>query len=230
MRMSPARSSHDPAPRTDLLKNAETQVVEKIKTMLREKKDIREAVVEKMAAWRTKVNWRIPGSEERVMFELVAEETQDGRSFTQITEEETEKKGMREHHLGQEWLLHAMLLDRGIKDDVPEWINLKSTEMTGRRWYSIKKAFRRVKKPEDWRKPKNAGKDWASKVEWYWLEELDAKALSLQNQGIEAVDEEVRERLRRRAIQERALVGGSSGVLGADSSVTPDVPPLPGGG
>ena len=87
--------------------------------------------------------------------------------------------------------------------------------MLGRRLYGIKKAFRHVHKPEDWiqpvddeekkKKKKKKKKNWKSRVEWHWVEELDIRAIREREEGIEEVDKEVGDRMRKRSQSARGI-------------------------
>ena len=56
---------------------------------------------------------------------------------------------------------HLVLTDEQI-----DLVNLVSTEYLARRAYGVELAFSQCKTEADWRKPKNAGKDWVSKVDF----------------------------------------------------------------
>eukprot|EP00959_Pyramimonas_sp_CCMP1952_P167698 3504918-Pyramimonas_sp.AAC.1 len=92
-----------------------------------------------------------------------------------------------------------------------EFVNSQATEITCLRLYSIFKAYELVEQESDWRRPKSAnGGKWKSKVNWAYAEEF----LDLGNQdtpGVGAADDEVAERLKRKAAITKHLGGLGEG-------------------
>jgi len=111
----------------------------------------------------------------------------------------------------------AMVLDRMMSaGDHDSLINSQAAELTCLRLYSIWKAYERVQCRADWQRPKsqNNGK-WKSKVDWSLAEEylrLDGDPDS-ENRG---ADEEVLEKLRRRAVLNKHLNQSREGTGSAD--------------
>eukprot|EP00959_Pyramimonas_sp_CCMP1952_P432302 9052974-Pyramimonas_sp.AAC.1 len=78
-------------------------------------------------------------------------------------------------------------------------INSRAAELTCLRLYSIFKAYRDVEVESDWKRPKNTnGGKWNIKVNWSYGEEF-LKMQDGSRPSAEAVDDEVAERLRKRA-------------------------------
>ena len=67
------------------------------------------------------------------------------------------------------------------------------------RLYSVLKAYQDVETESDWKRPKNTnGARWKSKVNWSYGEEF-LKINDGSHTSVEAADDEVAERLRKRA-------------------------------
>ena len=84
------------------------------------------------------------------------------------------------------------------------------------RLYSIWKAYERVQCRTDWQRPKqqNGGK-WKSKVDWSLAEEYLRLDGDRDSENLKA-DEEVLEKLKRRATLNKHLSQGGGGGGGAD--------------
>jgi hypothetical protein len=190
------------------------EVDEMINRIQESNADMKVQACRKLRAYKPDVRWSLGGAKERALPACVEENCCDGGSFTVNTEKRVEQLGMRGHHLGEEWLLHAMILDRGIRDPLEEWINLKSSEITARRWYAIKKSLRRCSCRSDWQAPKNPPKSWKSKAEWFWIDEIDVRNLEKQDHGIPSVDMEAEDRMRSRGARNRGIEGAMGGSAG----------------
>ena len=111
----------------------------------------------------------------------------------------------------------ALVLDRMMSQGrYDELINSQAAEVTCLRLYSIWKAYERVQCKGDWQRPKaQHGGKWRSKVDWSLAEEylrLDGDPSS-ENRG---ADDEVLEKLRRRAILNKHLGEVRSGQPAGD--------------
>ena len=120
------------------------------------------------------------------------------------------RKELRGNHLAEEMLSMALLVDRAVMESNDDWINHKSTEIALRRLYGLERAFGPVRTVADWKPSKNSGGKWRSKVQFHLMDEIDVGAMDPDNIGIEAVDKEVRERLK-----DKALLAKSLGNLGS---------------
>ena len=123
------------------------------------------------------------------------------------------RKELAGNHLADEMVMLAMMIDRALVESPAEWINYKTTEMAFRRLYGLERAFEPVKSLHDWKPPKNPSKQWRSKMLLNVMDEIDVGSMDPEGHGIEAVDKEVRERLK-----DRALLAKSLGHLGSASS------------
>ena len=78
--------------------------------------------------------------------------------------------------------------------------------MVCRRIYGLKRAFRDVHGPQDWRQPKGpSGAKWRSKVRWDLAQEIDWRALEADDEDIPEVEKELQGKLRDKAMAHRYL-------------------------
>ena len=169
-------------------------------------KDIRACVLEKLKGYQETVEWSLPaGARARVAPGLLARVYRGGRNYEQYVSDQIKRRGLESNHLGSEWMMLAILIDRAVVEGGQAWINLKSTEMALRRLYGIERALENVRCEADWRQPKGGQKGWRTKVQYHVLEQIDVGGLDKDGIGIEAVDREVRERLKEKALLSKAL-------------------------
>ena len=89
------------------------------------------------------------------------------------------EKFLLEHSLGTCTVAKAMVdamacIDRLLLEDRPPGlINLVSLEHLARKAYAIETAFEKCYLASDWQRPKNAGKEWSSKVDWDLMARID---------------------------------------------------------
>ena len=98
-----------------------------------------------------------------------------------------------------------MVLDRMLENG-EDLVNNQSAELVCRRLYAIFKAYEKVTKLEDWQRPKNqSGNKWPSKVDWV----LGDMYFTVDSDMFEvpAADDEVQEKLKRRALFNKHLSG-----------------------
>ncbi len=86
-----------------------------------------------------------------------------------------------------------------------DMLNYRSTEVLCRQIYGIEKAFEAVMREGEWKATKQQPKSWRSKVQYHILDEIDARALMSQTAVVPAVDAEVRDRLRDKALLIKAV-------------------------
>ena len=159
----------------------------------------------------------VGGVKARVAPTVLAKLYKGGRSARVETQEWLKSKELQTAGVAQEINMLAMVLDRmmssGQHDDL---INSQVAELTCLRLYSIWKAYERVTCMNDWRRPKaQSGGKWRSKVDWSLAEEylrLDADPTTENRRA----DEEVMEKLKRRAIMNKHLTEMRSGQPAAD--------------
>ena len=95
-----------------------------------------------------------------------------------------------------------------------DMINADSVEVMCRRVYALWKAFEDVQKVSDWRQPRGQAK-WKSKVKWHLAEEYDALSLEAAELSIDEADDEVRERMKKKALYNKfTQPNGSNDVEG----------------
>ena len=104
-----------------------------------------------------------------------------------------------------EVLVLGMVLDRMLETDPPATvINSRAAELVCLRIYSVMKAFDKVQRKDDWLRPKNqTGTKWRSKVDWVLAEQYFR--LDRSENDIDAADDEVTEKLKRKALFQKHL-------------------------
>ena len=94
-------------------------------------------------------------------------------------------------------LLLDKLIVMGQNVDV---VNLPAVEMICRKLYGLARAFEDVHSEADWKQPPDHKGKWPSKIKWQLLREYDVRPLESTEWAVPEVDEEVGERLKRRAL------------------------------
>ena len=128
-------------------------------------------------------------------------------------------KELQRASISSEVTMLAMVLDRMMAEGAYEQlINSPAAELTCLRLYAIWKAYENVKCVSDWQRPKGqqSGSKWRSKVDWALADEYlkvdgDAELTNMR------ADDEVTEKLKRRATIAKHLQGAKDGsAAGAD--------------
>ena len=169
-------------------------------------KDLRACALTKLQGYSENVSWLLPGgAKARVDPAILARIYRGGRSYESYLKEQCKQKGLDGNHLAAEWLMLAILIDRAVIEGSSGRVNLKSTEMAMRRLYGIERALELVHAEGDWRPPKGGSKGWRSKVQYHLLDDIDVGGIDKGGLGIEAVDKEVRDRLKEKALLAKSL-------------------------
>ena len=109
----------------------------------------------------------------------------------------------------------VQLIGEAMLEHGEDLVNNQSAELICRRLYSLLKAYERVNKLEDWQRPKNqSGQKWKSKVDWM-LGDMYFKIDEEENEIPEA-DDEVQEKLKKRALFNKHLSGAAESAPPAD--------------
>ena len=93
-------------------------------------------------------------------------------------------------------------------------VNLPAVEAICRRIYGLLLAFEDVHGEADWKKPRQAGGSWRSKVKWQLLQEYGVRSLDSSEWHVAEADQEVSERLERRALFNKHLSEFSDSAKG----------------
>ena len=120
----------------------------------------------------------------------------------------TNNKGMKGSAAAEKRLASAYLLDRMVKEESLDMVNLQSVEMICRAMYGLQKAWSRVHEKEDWERPKTLpqGQKWESKVQWELAKEYEITPDDDDAEPeIDEADKEVRARLQARALLSKHL-------------------------
>ena len=85
-------------------------------------------------------------------------------------------------------------------------VNMPVLETISRKLYGLIKAFQDCRTESDWKMPKGGNsKSWKTKVRWTLLDEYDVEKLDNDDWPIDAVDDEVKERMTRKALFAKSL-------------------------
>ena len=107
-------------------------------------------------------------------------------------------------------------MDRMLENQ-EDIVNSSSAELICRRLYSLMKAYEKVQKLDDWQRPKNqSGQKWKSKVDWM----LGDMYFSMECGGpeIPEADDEVQEKLKKKALFAKHLAGATDASAGLEES------------
>ena len=170
--------------------------------------DVREKAMVKLKNYREMQDWTHAGKPlARCAPEMVARIYQNGRSAAEHVKTFVRTRELEGSHFAHEMTLLGMTLDRAVKEMPDDMINYQSIEVLCRRMYAIEKTFEAVEKERDWKAPRNAGKNWKSKVAYHMLDEIDLRSVMGGGQAsIRGVDEEVRDRLKDKALLAKAVL------------------------
>ena len=117
-------------------------------------------------------------------------------------------KDMKGSAAAERLLELAYILDRMVKEENEDMVNMQSVEVICRTMYGLQKAWSRVTEKDDWERPKvlPQGQKWESKVQWELAKEYD---ITPQDDGdaveIDDADAEVQKRLQRRGLLSKHL-------------------------
>ena len=181
--------------------------------------DVRERAMTKLKGYREMTDWQHAGKPlARCAPELIARIYQNGRTASEHVKTFIRGRELEGSHFAHELTLLGMTLDRAVREMPDDMLNYQSIEMLCRRIYAIEKAFEAVEKESDWKAPRNAGKTWKSKVAYHMLDEIDLRSLMGGDKAsIRGVDEEVRERLRDKALLAKAVLKSGAAEGGEGS-------------
>ena len=117
-----------------------------------------------------------------------------------------------------EVLVLGMILDRMLENaEVENLVNSRSAELVTLRIYSITKAYQNVERMGDWKRPSGqAGQKWKSKVNWLLAEQYFK--VDEPDTLIEEADDEVTEKLKRKALFQKHLDGAMTAAVPTISS------------
>ena len=141
----------------------------------------------------------------RVSPDLIVRLYKDGSTAEVFAQRFISMKQLEGCHYGNELMMLCLALDRAVQEIPADMINYRSTEVLCRRIYAIEKAFEEVSRESDWKAPKQAPKNWKSKILYHLLDEIDARALMATTTVVPAVDAEVRDRLKEKALLIKAV-------------------------
>ena len=150
----------------------------------------------------------------RVAPHVLARLYRSGRTAKLEMSEWRRSKQLERCQAAGETIMLAMVLDRMLEHG-EDLVNNQSAELICRRLYSLLKAYERVNKLEDWQRPKNqSGQKWKSKVDWM-LGDMYFKIYEEENEIPEA-DDEVQEKLKKKALFNKHLSGAAESAPPAD--------------
>jgi hypothetical protein len=175
----------------------------------------RTALLKKLRKLR-KVKWTMPGGRKaRVAPKFLARLYAGDTTASEKLRRYLTQKDMKGSAAGEKMLQLAYLLDRMVKEDNDDLVNMESVEMICRTLYGMQKAFMKVKERSDWERPKSlaSGSKWESKVSWELFREYDIMPEDDDAMPeIDSADTEAHKRLQRRALLSKHLGSLTDGV------------------
>ena len=175
-------------------------VAEHIQQLEIESRNPREGLLETLRQYKTVQGQRVGGIRTRVAPTVLSKLYKSGRSARVEVAEWLRSKELQRATICHEVLMLASILDRMMAaGDHSALINSQSAELTCLRMYAIWKAYDQVKCLNDWQRPKGQSQGkWKSKVDWNLAEEYLKIDGEPDAENILA-DDEVTEKLKRRA-------------------------------
>ena len=144
--------------------------------------------------------WPLPvGFRERVAPEYLSNVFSAPRTGVQHAEKFLEEHGLVACTFARRMVDALACVDRLIEDRPEGLINLPCIEYLARTAYGCEVAFGQCRSESDWRKPKQAGKDWATKVDWDMLRRIDPGSTSefMNGEYMKGVKQEVKKEMSR---------------------------------
>ena len=174
----------------------------------------REALLKALKNYRDVPAYDSSDLKARVAPHILARLYRGGRTAKQEMTEWRRSKQLERCQSAGETIILAMVLDRMLEAG-EDLVNNGSSELITRRLYALLKAYERVNRLEDWQRPKNqAGGKWKSKVDWM-LSDMYFQVDADQHEVPEA-DDEVQEKLKRKALFQTHLAGASEAAPAAE--------------
>jgi hypothetical protein len=168
----------------------------------------REAMLRKLRKLR-KVTWTMRGGRKaRVAPKFLARLFAGGTTATEEVKRYISTKDMKGSAAADKMIQIAYLLDKMVKEDNDDLVNMESVEMMCRTLYGMQKAWHKVSERQDWERPKGlaAGTKWESKVAWELAKEYEIGPEEDDDMPeIDGADDEVSKRLQRRALLSKHL-------------------------
>ena len=167
--------------------------------------DTRAAMLEHLEKYADKPGWNLAGTKERIAPWYLGRRYKTGRSAAVETRQFISERELDNCHAAQEMMLLAMILDRIIREP-GDIINSEATEILCRRLHGLELAFAKVRKMSDWKQPRGQqGQKWRTKVRWELCDQYDIRALDEEELYIPGADEEVKNRLEKKALFNKYL-------------------------
>ena len=144
----------------------------------------------------------------RVAPALLMQVFQNHSTFREFVKEYIKEKELTGNHIEHELLVLALAIDSQVKSN-EDFINTEACEILCRRVYGIRRAFSAVRCRADWQTPKGQGANkWRSKVNWALLDEIDMRALTEDYETIDAVEDDLKKRLEKKALMNKWMSRG----------------------
>ena len=185
-----------------------SHVQSQIRRLEEEARSPKDAALAHLRRFSAQENFKIGGDARvRVAPDMIAKLYKNSRTAATELEEFIRVRGLEKCHAALEMPTLGLILDRlVVASPGVEIVNLQAVEVICRKLYGLLKAFEDVKCEADWKQPKGAGSGkWKSKVKWQLLQEYDVKALESSDWAISGADQEVADRLQRRALFQKHL-------------------------
>ena len=190
-----------------------------IELLERDARSPKQMALEHLRKYEENADFRIAADARvRVAPAMVAKLYRKGNSAAEELENIVRQKGLESCHAAMELPTLGLVLDRIITQTDVQVINLSAVEVICRKIYGLLRCFEDVKCESDWKRPKQAPAKWRSKAKWTLLEEYDVSKLDASSWAIPEADQEVADRLQRKALFNKHLQKFEEGEGGAKSS------------
>ena len=153
------------------------------------------------------ISLRVGNITTRTAPEMLSRLYKSGRTAKAELREWLRSKELEACPAASEVLVLGMILDRMLENaEVENLVNSRSAELVTLRIYSIMKAYQNVERLGDWKRPAGqSGQKWKSKVNWLLAEQYFK--VDEPDTLIEEADDEVTEKLKRKALFQKHLDG-----------------------
>ena len=179
-----------------------------VEELLRDNEDPQSLLLAELRRYKTvsKRDWRMPvGYSTRLTPRFLSHVYRGRRTAVEYAKEFIRSHGMENSPYGKELVRLAEHLDMLLlRDRVVGMINFISTEKLTRRMRGLEVSFEKVLTEEDWKRPRNAGKDWKPKTNWRACDAIDVSSVDPSRFRLEEMEKELQDEREKAALTAKA--------------------------
>ena len=163
-------------------------------------------------------NFKLPGNlKGHVARALLIRLVADHGSLALFSDWWIRKRCLAKNHHGSEMRFLCLVIQKSIAAS-PSFLLTEGCEIMARRILALQKAFADVEAEEHWKQPKGqASSKWKSKVRWDVAAEVDWEKVSQGADTLTGVDNEIQDRLQKKAQYQKWLSKSAEGAKPWDS-------------